>query len=90
MPILRRPNFTRPFELHTDWSKDGPEAVLAQRDADGKEYAVAYASRKCNKAERNYSSYQGECLAAVWAVEHFRVYLYGQPFDLITDHKPLT
>jgi hypothetical protein len=24
----------------------------------------------------NYGSYAGECLAAVWAVRYFRVYLY--------------
>jgi hypothetical protein len=88
-PILRRPNFKRPFELHTDWSSVGLRAVLVQRDDEGREYIVAYASRSCNRAERNYSSYQGECLAAVWAVQHFRVYLYGRRFTLITDHEPL-
>jgi hypothetical protein len=39
--------------------------------------------------ERNYSSYAGECLAAVWGVSHFRVYLYGRRFVLLTDHEPL-
>jgi hypothetical protein len=39
--------------------------------------------------ERNYSSYYGECLAAVWAVSYFRIYLYGRPFVLKTDHEPL-
>jgi hypothetical protein len=72
-PILRRPDYKRPFELHTDWSSVGLGAVLVQRDDEGREYVVAYASRSCNRAERNYSSYQGECLYAVWAVQHFRV-----------------
>ncbi|GAQ93234.1 hypothetical protein KFL_013780010, partial [Klebsormidium nitens] len=88
-PILRRPDFTRPFELHTDWSATGLGAVLAQRDDEMKEYVIAYASRSNNRTERNYSSYHGECLAAVWGVCYFRVYLYGRPFTLITDHEPL-
>ena len=88
-PILRRPDFDREFELHTDWSAQGLGAVLTQRDDEGNEYVVAYASRSCNKTERNYSSYHGECLAAVWAVSHFRYYLYGRKFTLITDHEPL-
>jgi hypothetical protein len=74
-PILRRPDYKRPFELHTDWSSVRLGAVLVQRDDKGREYVVAYASRSCNRAERNYSSYQGECLATVWAVQHFHVYL---------------
>jgi hypothetical protein len=89
-PILRRPDYSRPFELDTDWSDVGLGAVLVQRDDQGREYVVAYASCSCNRVEQNYCSYQGECLAAVWAVEHFRVYLYGRPFTLVTDHEPLT
>jgi hypothetical protein len=63
--------------------------VLSQRDDQGREFVVAYASRSNNRTERNYSSYFGECLAAVWGVSHFRVYLYGRRFLLLTDHKPL-
>jgi hypothetical protein len=89
-PILKRPDYSRPFELHTDWSAVGLGAVLVQQDDQSHEYVVAYASRSCNRAEQNYCSYQGECLAAVWAIEHFRVYLYGRSFTVMTDHEPLT
>jgi hypothetical protein len=63
--------------------------VLVQRDDEGREYVIAYASRSNNKSERYYSGYAGECLAAVWGVSHFRVYLYGRRFVLLTDHEPL-
>jgi len=80
----------RPTILHTDWSKLGIGAVLGQIDDDGKEYMVACISRSLNAHERNYISFQGEMLAAVWAVKTFHAYLHGVPFCLITDHQPLT
>ena len=67
----------------------GLGVVLTQKDDFGREYVVAYASRSNNTAEANYSSYEGEALAAVWAIAHFRPYLYGQRFTLVTDHQPL-
>jgi hypothetical protein len=50
---------------------------------------IVYANRSNNRAEVNYGSYAGECLAAVWALRYFRVYLYGTHFILYTDHRPL-
>jgi Reverse transcriptase (RNA-dependent DNA polymerase). len=88
-PILRYPDFQRPFYLHTDASGTGVGAVLAQRDDQRKEYAIAYASRSLNKAERNYSATELECLAVIWAVEHYHQYLGTNHFYLITDHAAL-
>jgi hypothetical protein len=88
-PIMRRPNFNKVFILHTDWSALGIGVIFGQLDEEGKEYVIAYASRNNNKAESNYFSYGGECLVVVWAVIHFRPYLYGTNFTLYTDHQPI-
>ena len=53
-------DYKRPFELHTDWAKTSPGAVLTQRDDDKNEYVIAYANRSNNRAESNYSNYEGE------------------------------
>ena len=71
-PILRAPDFDKLFELQTDWTKTGLGVVLKQKDGEGKEYVVTYASRSNNKGEANYSSYEGETLAVVWGVVHYR------------------
>jgi len=65
------------------------EVVLTQTDEEGKEYVVASTSRSNNSAKFNYSSYEGEALAAVWTIAYFWPYLYGQRFTLVTDHQPL-
>jgi hypothetical protein len=87
--VLRCPNVSKSYQLHTDWSSLGLGALLIQNDDYGRQYVIAYASQSNNTAEANYSSYEGEALAAVWAIVHFRPYLYGQRFTFITNHQPL-
>jgi len=88
-PVLRFPDFSRTFVLHCDASGVGVGVVLAQRDDDGREYAVAYASRTLKAAERKYSTTEKECLAVVYGVGRFRMYLLGSRFEIITDHRSL-
>ena len=87
-PILKLPDLTEPFILQTDASQNGLGAILLQKEEDVRK-PVAYASRKLNKAEVNYSTVEKECLACVWAIQKFQRYLYGREFTLETDHQPL-
>ncbi|CAG8760586.1 10137_t:CDS:1, partial [Dentiscutata heterogama] len=46
----------------------GLGAVLAQKDENRKEYAIAFASKSLTRPERNYTTPELECYAIVWAV----------------------
>ena len=50
---------------------------------------IFFASRFLNPHESNYSTNELEMLGVVWAVEHYKNYLYGSEFEVITDHKTL-
>jgi len=84
---VRRPDFNKLFILHTNWSAFGIGVIFGQLDDKSKEYVIAYASRSNNKVDSNYFSYEWECLVVVWAVIHFKPYLYGTKFTLYTDHQ---
>ena len=61
-------------------------AILSQVGKYGEEHPVCFASRSCNGAKQNYSSFEGELLAVVWATSHFRPFLFGNSFHLVTDY----
>lgn len=86
---LQQPREDCTFHLYTDWSVHGVAAVLNQRDESGAEFMVACASRTCNPAERNYTAWKGEMMAAVWAVKLFKPYLLTRHFFLHTDARSL-
>ena len=88
-PVLAYPNFAQPFILQTDASNVGLGAVLAQHDIHGTERVIAYASCTLSNRERNFTTMEKEVLAVVFAVKHFRCYLLGTKFRVITDNSAL-
>ncbi|XP_070184061.1 uncharacterized protein [Littorina saxatilis] len=88
-PVLRLPDTAKEFILRTDASDEGIGAMLMQEHG-GKPFPVSYASKKLSGAEKNYSTMEKECLAIVWGIKKFELYLQGVKFVLQTDHKPLT
>ena len=87
-PVLIYPDHTKEFTLTTDASNYALGAVLSQK-VNNFDKLVAYASRTLNDAQSGYSTTEKELLAIVWATKHFRHFLYGKHFIIITEHKPL-
>ena len=87
-PILRLPDLNETFVLRTDASNVGLGAVLMQKFND-MNFPIAYASKKLLPRETRYSVIERECLALVWGVRKFQMYLYGREFQVETDHCPL-
>ena len=87
-PILALPSMTEPFILYTDASMTAMGAVLSQVQ-DGQERAICFASKAFSKAQTRYSATKRELLAVVNFTRHFRHYLLGRKFKIVTDHSAL-
>ena len=88
-PVLAYPDFKKPFVLETDASIAGLGAVLSQQQGDGSTRPITYVSHSLLKHEWNYGITELDGLGVVWAVKHFRPYLYGHFFEFYTDHEAL-
>ena len=85
---MQRPDFSQPFILTKDASGFVIGGILSQGKI-VKDKPIAYASRSLSDTEKKYDTYEKEALAIIFCVTHFRPYLYGRKFTLVTDHKPL-
>jgi hypothetical protein len=83
-PMLALPSGHGGFVVYSDASGTGLGCVLMQN---GK--VIAYASHQLKIHERNYPTHDLELAAVVFALKIWRHYLYGEQFEVFTDHKSL-
>ena len=83
-PVLRLPDFSKPFYVVTDASKYGVGAVLSQI-WDDYEHPIRYFSKALKVNERRWPSYEKELYAVVLALREFHKYLTGREIYVVTD-----
>ncbi|WVZ94190.1 hypothetical protein U9M48_040114 [Paspalum notatum var. saurae] len=83
-PLLQLPDFSARFVVDCDASGSGFGAVLHQGDG-----AIAFFSRPVAPQHAKLPAYERELIGLVKAVRHWRLYLWGQPFTVRTDHWSL-
>lgn len=87
-PILAYPIEGGKFKLYTDASDVALGGVLSQVQ-NNEEKVIVYASRKLTNPESRYTVTEREYLAIVHFTKLFRHYLYGDNFEVVTDHSAL-
>ena len=70
--------------VYCDASRNGLGCVLMQRGR-----VVAYVSRQLKNHKQNYPTHDLELAAIVFALKLWRHYLYGENFEVFSDHKSL-
>ena len=87
---LVHPDDNLPCIVHTDASGKAVAAVLMQTNEKGETRIVSTASRVLTLAERRYSTCEQELLAIVYALQKFRIYIFGHKIMLYTENKSLS
>ena len=83
-PIMIVPEMGQRYTIYCDASKDGLGCVLMQSGR-----VVAYGSRQLKNHERNYPTHDMELATIVFALKIWLHYLYGEQFEVFSDHKSL-
>src|SRR3989442_1410856 len=83
-PVLTIPSGTGGFVIYSDASLLGLGCVLMQRGN-----VIAYASRQLRTHEKSYPVHDLELAAVIFALKIWRHYLYGETFQIFTDHQSL-
>ena len=83
-PILIVPDRGQGYTVYCDASRAGLGCVLMQSERVG-----AYGSRQLKNHEHNYPTHDMELAAVVFSFKIWRHYLYGEEFEVYSDHKIL-
>ena len=82
--ILIVPDKGQGYTVYCDASKDGLGCVLMQSGR-----VVAYGSRQLKNHEKSYPTHDMELAVIVFALKIWHHYLYGEQFEVFSNHKSL-
>ncbi|GMF25830.1 unnamed protein product [Phytophthora fragariaefolia] len=85
-PVLRLPDFDKPFIVTIDASHTYIGGVLSQIH-EGADLPVAFYSKKLGVHELNWPVHEKELFAIKQALVHWHHYLHGARFDVFTDNS---
>ena len=83
-PILIVKDKGQGYTVYCDASRAGLGCILMQSGR-----VVAYGSRQLKNHEQNYPTHDMELAAVVFTLKIWRHYLYGEQFEVYSDHKSL-
>ena len=95
-PVLVYPDFeaardgSRKFRLYCDARAAGFGATLEQPQKGNTVRPIVCLSCTVLPNEQGWAPIEKEAGCIVWAIKHLRQYLFLIPFDIYTDHLPLT
>ena len=89
IPYLFHYEASKASRVKCDASHSELRACLEQEVEPNVWAPIAFASRFLDSAEIKYSTNELELLAIIRSCEHFRTYLLGQRFVILTDHKAI-
>ena len=93
VPILAHFKRDKQTRVEVDASGGAISGILSQYgpDRDGKDRwrPIDFYSRKLIQAEYNYDTHDQELLAMVKSLQHWRHYLHGIHFEILTDYMNL-
>jgi hypothetical protein len=89
-PILRTPDWNKPFFIYCDTSGEEVRSTLFQLDENGHDHPIHFANRQLTSAKNNYIVIEQEGLAVIFSLKKFHHYLLGYKAKIVTNHKALT
>ena len=87
--LLTHPNSAAPYCLMVDASNVAVGGVL-QQYVHNIWQPISFFSKRLQPADTKYSTFSRELLSIYLSIRHFRHFLEGCEFYVLTDHKPLT
>ena len=82
-------DMSRPFSIFADSSDYSVGACLTQ-PIEGREYPVAFASCKLTETQQRWATVEKEAYAALWSLQKFKHWIFGNVVILYSDHNPIT